>query len=402
MSDMRATIDSVRAVQEYKSYVPPEPGDAEQIAEAKADELSKFNELNNALDAELGNDNSDDDSLGPVSSPEKIFAEGKMAARAAAERAAAKVREDAGKPRDEKGKFQKQALNTLSSSLGLEDDGDDGESAAATTNKPADALAGEDAELRRAELKLALVRSHYTEKQISEMERDGTFEKVGTKRAMALKADDEAHSFLREHRKPAADDGKTENREPARKAEQSEPLDLDPLIKPLAAKLGLEEDGASTLKESFEKLAEVVTKRAEKQIQRGLEGVSDAQAAQRGQQVFADAQVEIGVRCPDLLDPKKFDEALEVVSELAKTQVVQRQLQRFATPKEKALHLLSAAANALEYEVKPSGSVIQARGEKELRAHARSTISDRARPAPSTQREKDWAAYNDSMAKHGY
>lgn len=396
-SNMRALVDTVRAAQEYKPYTPPEAGDDEAFAQARAEEIEKFNALDDALGRELDPDFPEDNDLSP---PEKIWTEGKMVAKQAAERAAAKVRADGGKPRDAAtGKFQKQGLGTLTASLGLDDEAPTG----AGKEQPAEAPAGEDSELRRAELRLALVRSHFTEKQINEMERDGTFEKIATKRAAALKADDEAHSFVRAHSKPAEGNGKTDDQGGApSKAPAQEQIDVDSFVKPLAAALQLDDAGASTLKQSYEKLAETVAKHAEKQIERGLASVNQAREAQTLTQLFADAQVEIGARIPDLLDPRKFEEALEVVSELGKTKVVQQQLQRYATPKERAQHLLRAAAHALELEIKPSGSESEARGERELRAHARSTISGRNRPAPSTQRERDLAAFDDSMARHGY
>lgn len=274
---------------------------------------------------------------------------------------------------------------------------------AAAPAAKADAPEAEDKDtgsLRRAELKLALVRSGFDEDQIADMERKGTFEKKATKREAALKADDEAHRIAREVKKPAADTGKTENRGEPAKAPAAKPLDVSPFVTPLAKDLGLDEAGASTLKQTFEQLAEAVTKHAESQVQARFESMTEAQQAQAGQQVFVAAQVEVGERFPDLLDPTKFEEALEVVAELAKTRVVSEQLQRFATPKEKANHLLEAAAHALKYEETESGDESEARRERTLRAHARSTVTDRSRPTPATALEADKAFFDDVMAKH--
>jgi hypothetical protein len=135
--------------------------------------------------------------------------------------------------------------------------------------------------------------------------------------------------------------------------------------------------------------------------------VSEAGDAKASQQAFADAQAEVGVRCPDLLDPEKFGHAIQfattVLSAAAqnKAHPVNAQLQRLATPKERAAHLLETFANASGYVVKPRDSVVQSRNERSLREHARSTVSGRARPSPSTQFERDRNAFDDSMAKHG-
>ncbi len=390
---MSGDIAMLRSAQEFKSYQPeaaePTP---EDIAAAQHDERAKFDTLNDEIDKKLGTSGDDDlaleDPAQRQATPEQRFAEGRAAVKAAAERAAA-------------AKAPKREADGTFASAETDDSLELPASPATESNETDDAL-------RTLEYERALYRSGFDKDQIAAMKQNGSFETKGLARVTALKADDEAHSFFRTHRNADSPNGKTENQngQPSQ-APALEPLDVEPLVKPLAAELGLTESGASTLKQSFEQLAEVLTKRAEKQIEQGLGRVSEAQAAQAGQQVFVDAQVEVGKRIPELLDPTKFGKALKFAASLIKDakedpdHPVNEQLSRFATPREKAAHLLETYANVSGFKAKPSGEVVQSRGEKILRDNARSTVGDRTRTAPLTEREVDIYAFNDSMAKQG-
>jgi hypothetical protein len=365
------------SVEPTRPYTPPAGITQDQ---AKANDVAAF-ERASAL---MGDDGEEGDGLTTYSKPEKIWEEGRKSAEAKAEQKKA-----ADRVRGADGKFAP-ASKAPEPEPGSKSTVPDEEHA--------------EMEVERA--RLALIRSGFKAKEIDAMAHEDML-KRGLKRAKALEADDEAHGLVRGLKKPAADTAKTESGGEPAKAQASKPLDVSAMVTPLARELGLDEAGASTLKQSYEQLAEALTKHTEEQVRARLDGVTQAQDAVRTHQVFADAQVEVGERFPDLLDPSKFDLGIAFALSLMKEasehpeHPVNQQLQRYATPKERAAHLLEAYAYAAGYEAQETGDESEDRRERKLRSHARSTVSDRSRPAPTTQHERDRAVFYDVMAKHG-
>lgn len=248
-----------------------------------------------------------------------------------------------------------------------------------------------DPEFERA--KEALRADGFRKKHFDVMDRDEILKK-GLKAAKVREGNAEAHRIAKEAREGKKSETANPDNQPARK-----PLDLSPVIEPLAKSLSLDEEGAKTLKQSLEQFAGLVSENAVAPLRQKLSDFEKQQASQaeaNEARVIQVAQAEVGKMYPDLLDPETFTEVLDEVRVLASS----KKYQRIANPQDRVNRCFEDACQRLELRAEESDGQSRA-AEKEQRSRSRSTVSDRTRPQPTTAYEVDRAHFDDVMAKHG-
>lgn len=247
----------------------------------------------------------------------------------------------------------------------------------------------------------ALSRSGWKKKELDAMEPEDLV-KRGLQRAKALEKDDEAHRLAKELREAKANPKKEGQTEQGRNPAEVKLPDLNGVIKPLAEKLLLDEEGAKTLKQTLEEFASVYSKTAVAPLQERLAQYEQMQAesgARTEAELVTSAQAEVGKRFPELLDPDTFEtvaENVRVLSNLPKYQKIASLTGRVNACFEDACKLLGLQPSESDSQVRD-----EAAAEKALRRVSGSTVSDRTRPTPTTQAEIDRETFDSVMAKHG-
>lgn len=250
----------------------------------------------------------------------------------------------------------------------------------------------EDPDFVRA--KEALRADGFRKKHFEVMDRDEILKK-GLKAIKVREANAEAHRIAKEARAAAkSEKSATDSQPSARK-----PLDLSPVITPLAKSLALDDEGASILKQSLEQFAGLVSEQTAAPLREKLSEFEKQQASQaeaNEARVIQVAQAEVGKRFPDLLDPETFTEVLDEVRVLANS----KKYLRIANPQERVNLCFQDACQRLELKEEESDGQSRA-AEKEQRSRSRSTVSDRNRPTAVTARDMDRERFDAIAAKHG-
>jgi hypothetical protein len=236
----------------------------------------------------------------------------------------------------------------------------------------------------------------YTNKIFSGMERDEILSK-GLKALKRKEKDDEAHRIAREYRDQQRAP-RVATKEEASKEPDPEPVDLSPKLAKLKEKLGLDDEGASTLDE----YARLKGESAVKELRKEFNDFKRSQAQSKGsevEQMLLQAQAEVGKSFPDLMD---LDTFAEVVKE-ADTIAGSAKFKRYRTPQERITASIRQAASNLELEpAEESARETDANAqEREQRRNSRSTMSERSRPMPKSREEADKERFLDVIAKHG-
>lgn len=311
-------------------------------------------------------------SAGKLVRPEEIWR--KAPEKPAAEPAKKAVEEPEGPVRDASGRFAPKAEEPAATQ---NDDGPD------------------DVDLERA--RHALVRSGFKKRELDAMSREEVL-KRGLKRAAALDADDEAHRFVKSRSdgaKPTAgENGQGKDDAPARPTPKQ--LELDPILKPLAENLGLDEGGVSALKTALSEVARVA---AENAVSSVAATTQETEAQRQLQTALGAAQAEVGKLYPDLLDPDTFSEVLEEVDVIGRSALYQR----IANPQERINRVIRDACQrmGLENAALSDSQVRPADLARDQRRHARSSVSERTQPPATTRREFEFERFQEAALKHG-
>jgi hypothetical protein len=244
----------------------------------------------------------------------------------------------------------------------------------------------------------ALSRSGWKKAELDAMD-PSELVKRGLKRATALEKDDEAHRLAKEAREAKAAPKKEGQTEQGRNPVSATPPDLSGIIKPLAEKLALDEDGAKALRQTFEEFASIYSKTAVEPLQSRLaefEQMQQQSSARTEAELIDHAREEVGKRFPDLLDPDTFEtvaENVRVLGNLPKYQQIANLTGRVNACFEDACKLLGLQPAESDSQVRDAA--------KAQRRASGSTIGDRARPAATTQKERDRERFDQAMAKAG-
>jgi hypothetical protein len=245
----------------------------------------------------------------------------------------------------------------------------------------------------------ALSRSGWKKKELDAMEPEELV-KRGLSRAKALEKDDEAHRLAKELREAKAAPKKEGQTEQGRNPVAVQPPDLSGIIKPLAEKLLLDEDGAKALKQTFEEFASIYSKTAVAPLQERLSQFEQMQAesgARTEAQLIDGAREEVGKRFPDLLDPDTFETVAENVRVLGNLP----KYQQIASLPSRVNACFEDACKLLGLQPSESDSQVRAEQAKALKRASGSTVGDRARPVALTQKEKDREWFDQVTAKNG-
>jgi len=244
----------------------------------------------------------------------------------------------------------------------------------------------------------ALSRSGWKKKELDAMEPEDLV-KRGLQRAKALEKDDEAHRFAKEAKESRATTPATGKTEQVSKPAEFKLPDTSKLLEPLAKSLALDEEGAKALRGAFEEFASMYSQTAVAPLQQKLaefEQMHVQSTARTEQELVNSAREEVGKRFPDLLDPDTFEKVAEnvrVLGNLPKYQEIASLPGRVNACFEDACKLLG---------LQPAESDSQVRVDaKAQRRASGSTVGDRARPTPTTQKERDRERFDELMAKHG-
>lgn len=275
---------------------------------------------------------------------------------------------------------------------------EDGKFAAAPVKEaepaPAAEAAAEVDEDRMESARAALRAYGFRKKELDVLTNEEILKK-GDRLAKRKEADDEAHRLAklwREAQKAAGIEG-----QPKRDSQPAKVEVPKPDLTKLRAALSLDDEGAKTLEETFEQFAKMVSDSTVAPLRSELESFKKAQAdAQQSQQMemLVAVQAEVGKSFPDLLDPATFEDVTKEAVAISGS----KRFERYANPRERAAACYRVACQNLELESVESDSKSE---DRSIRRDARSTVSDRSRPAPTTPKEVDRHRFNDIAAKYG-
>lgn len=247
----------------------------------------------------------------------------------------------------------------------------------------------------------ALIRSGFRRKELESMDR-GEILKRGLKRAKALDADDEAHRTVKGIRTQPTDPKAAEQTSTSAKTPEVPQFDVSTVVGPLSKSLGLDDEGASTLREGFNQFAQMIGQNAVAPLAKKLASFEQAQTAKTEREfgeMMSSARAEVGKNIPDLSDPDTFDSVVEEMKILGPSKIYAQH----ATPRERFVACMKDACQRLKLTIEePSAQQVQADAEaKSQRRYSRSTVSDRTKAPAVTPKEKEWQAFNDVADKHG-